>query len=251
MILHINQCLVLIIITQSMCAENENSSLSVTQVPNDDFLINIGENQFPNPCKYTKCPGGRVCSIQYTPRLLKIPIAHCVKSTTIHHPNEGSLCVEFTVGTNILHCKSEAEWQTVGSRQCYLRRLEAAKLTGTKVKHPCPNSRGDGEVQFLTASYNCCAEDIHATQNTPSATKVYFISETEEVLEKSAKSTYAVLLFCFGVVTLLALLLLMAIRMRNQHKSIKRPSTTPAKSVENYMDDSFGYTDKSLLIDLK
>ena len=63
-------------------------------------LIQIGENKFPDPCqsKTTKCPTGMECTVQYIPRLLDVPVAHCVESnsTTTEGKNiswlHGMLC---------------------------------------------------------------------------------------------------------------------------------------------------------------
>lgn len=51
--------------------------------------INIDGKQFQNPCKNSDCPSGTECTIHYTPRLLKIPIAHCVDATSELSSKEG------------------------------------------------------------------------------------------------------------------------------------------------------------------
>lgn len=37
------------------------------------------------------------------------------------------------MGTNILHCKSEDEWNDISILQCQLRSIENAKLASAKV----------------------------------------------------------------------------------------------------------------------
>ena len=60
-------------------------------------VISIGEQKFQNPCKEIKCPLGTQCTIQYTPRLFKVPIGHCTKSSpTINGGMTSKIKVEFT-----------------------------------------------------------------------------------------------------------------------------------------------------------
>lgn len=66
------------------CAEDTLSRLN-----EENLMVDIGGREFPNPCKNSNCPGGKECTIQYTPRLLKLPVAHCVKSTINHTSAEG------------------------------------------------------------------------------------------------------------------------------------------------------------------
>ena len=49
---------------------------------NDLAPITLDGMQFENPCKNTNCPSGEECTVQYTPRLIKIPIAHCVRNAS-------------------------------------------------------------------------------------------------------------------------------------------------------------------------
>ena len=44
--------------------------------------ISMGGKDFPNPCRYAKCPVGKECTVEYSPKLLKVPVAHCASPTT-------------------------------------------------------------------------------------------------------------------------------------------------------------------------
>ena len=74
MLSQIKYFLMLAILAQARCAETTKEE----KLSNDI----TGEGQFKNPCKVSKCPIGKECTIQFTPRLLNIPIAHCVKSNS-------------------------------------------------------------------------------------------------------------------------------------------------------------------------
>lgn len=78
--------LTVIVITRG----GEKDSVAIVIANEDELLISIGENKFPNPCKSSRCPSGEKCTIQYVPRLLNMPIAHCVESATVL--SEGNCC---------------------------------------------------------------------------------------------------------------------------------------------------------------
>lgn len=67
-----------------------------------NLWISIGGKTFPNPCKSSTCPSGEKCTIQYVPRLLKMPIAHCIESTATL--NDGSCCNYLLPKNNKSYC---------------------------------------------------------------------------------------------------------------------------------------------------
>lgn len=237
--------LTLVFISITRCEEKE-----IITANEDELLISIGENQFPNPCKTSKCPSGEKCTIQYVPRLLHMPIAHCVESTTAL--SEG-MCSEYMVGTNILHCKSEAEWNDISSLQCHLRSIENTKLASTKVQHPCPDIRRTGVVKFLTASFNCCTDNIiyYTTEKNIEPADIASNTHYSNEMEPGRKNLQTIFI-CLGVTILFSLLLMTAsIVLRCRHskraQSNQHPSLTPVKTIINpevYLD----YNDKTRLI---
>lgn len=241
--------LVLIAVAQLACAA----------LPSAGEKISIGEQEFPNPCKEMKCPLGMECTIQYTPRLFKVPIGHCTKSSPTINGDSG-MCVEYTVGTNILHCKSESEWEHIGNLQCRLRNESSGGkyLSSTEVKHPCPDVQRTGEMNFLAASFNCCSRDYTTTGEMQMAPNKFLkivddrIDEsiTVKASENKGKRMYGFI----GITLLLVLVVVMAIifGMIWRHRYKKKPHNIVSANVlinpEVETSDVLDCNDKSFLI---
>jgi len=106
-----------------------------------------------NPCEEYECPGGEVCQVVVHPTLLQLPVAHCVENES----REEGPCHEYTVGTNVMNCRTEDQWRAVGGKQCSLRGNAPSILTHTQVQHACHNYQPGDQTKFLSATFTCCS----------------------------------------------------------------------------------------------
>ena len=82
--------LLVIFSTISVCHCVEGNFSIAVHINDEEVSVSIGDKEFPNPCNMYRCPEGKICTVQYTPRLLKIPIAHCVWPASATKPDEGT-----------------------------------------------------------------------------------------------------------------------------------------------------------------
>lgn len=122
------------------CAQMEDTSVDI------DIEIDF------NPCSVKKCGENEECRVVAHSELLQIPVAVCIETKKANEDR----CVSFTVGSNILNCKTKSEWKEIGEEKCATENTDMLVLQAMKTQHVCHH--GSDSDKYLSADFTCCPE---------------------------------------------------------------------------------------------
>lgn len=229
--------------------------------------IDIDIEDVPDPCDEHQCLAGEKCEPVLTP-LMKLPVAHCV---SVNSDKDSATCVEYSINTNLISCKSQEEWEDICRVQCSLRSDRTRTLVEATVKYNCQSFHSSKTTKYMSADFTCCSDE-QKPETTPSPPEDSsrgnpHTSQETGLLNaadpSSPSSTTLLIPIIIGAMVLLVLvtLILVVWQMRRSrpprpHRKLQvdfatsfvNPSADHQQTEHSWVAHPLDTTDKSLLI---